>query len=362
MLYFTIQGFVAPVTISREAKLNLLSCVSASSDLQLQELGVHLRLGQDFLQVQNSDYSLLLAAKKQLSALPSARSLYLRAKHLLSNDTKSACVDHLHTLTVQSKFEDSAKLETACGTWNRLLSGLHPGQLSFVLRASSDTLPTEVNLRRWNIQCDAKCDLCDSPRPTTAHVLNGCPIALSQHRYTYRHDLVLYFLVTRLVDLFSILPFVNADLPNFRSYESPPATVPTDVMVTTYHPDIVIYNSNTSAVALLELTCPLDSEHHLEAARSRKQGKLEYQQLLAELDRLDFSNYYETLEVSVLGHYQKSSVKNILNVLHFIHSDLSPAKVSVRQMLDTAAMKCISASQRIFMSRKCSEWFPPDLN
>ena len=42
-------------TISREAKLNLLSCVSASSDLQLQELGVHLRLGQDFLQVQNSD-------------------------------------------------------------------------------------------------------------------------------------------------------------------------------------------------------------------------------------------------------------------------------------------------------------------
>ena len=62
-------------TISREAKLNLLSCVSASSDLQLQELGIRLRLGQDFLQVQNSDYSLLLAAKKQLSALPSARSL-----------------------------------------------------------------------------------------------------------------------------------------------------------------------------------------------------------------------------------------------------------------------------------------------
>ena len=112
-------------------------------------------------------------------------------------------------------------------------------------------------------------------------------------------------------------------------------------------------------MALLELTCPLDSEHHLEVARSRKQGKLEYQQLLAELDRLDFSNYYETLEVSVLGHYQKSSVKN---VLHFIHSDLSPAKAGVRQMLDTAAMKCISASQRIFMSRKCSEWFPPDLN
>ena len=101
-------------TISREAKLNLLSCVSASSDLQLQELGVHLRLGQDFLQVQNSDYSLLLAAKKQLSALPSARSLYLRAKHLLSNDTKSACVDHLHTLRTQLSWKQPVEPGTDC--------------------------------------------------------------------------------------------------------------------------------------------------------------------------------------------------------------------------------------------------------
>jgi len=75
------------------------------------------------------------------------------------------------------------------------------------------------------------------------------------------------------------------------------------------------------------------------------------------LDCLDFSSYYEILEVSVLRHYQKFSI----NILHFIHSELSPAKVIVQQMLDTAAMKFISASQRIFMSRKCSEWFSPDL-
>ena len=34
--------------------------------------------------------------------------------------------------------------------------------------------------------------------------------------------------------------------------------------------------------------------------------QVEYQQLLAELDHLDFSDFYETLEVSVLGHYQHS--------------------------------------------------------
>jgi len=52
--------------VSREAKLNLLSCVSASSDPQLHEFGLHLQLGKDFLQVQDYDYSILEAAKKQL--------------------------------------------------------------------------------------------------------------------------------------------------------------------------------------------------------------------------------------------------------------------------------------------------------
>ena len=115
-------------------------------------------------------------------------------------------------------------------------------------------------------------------------------------------------------------------------------------------------------MALLELICPLDSDHHLEAARTRKQSKLEYQQLLAELDCLNFPHFYEMLEISVLGHYKHFSVKNILNLLCFIHSDLSFPRSTVQQMLDTAAKKCISVSQKIFMARKCSEWFSPDLN
>ena len=88
-------------SISRETKLDLLSCVSASSDPKLQELGVYLHLGQSFLQIQNNDYSILIAAKKQLSALPSASSLYVKAKNQLLTDIKSACHhDHLQTLSV----------------------------------------------------------------------------------------------------------------------------------------------------------------------------------------------------------------------------------------------------------------------
>ena len=69
-------------------------------------------------------------------------------------------------------------------------------------------LPTAINLCRWKIQCGARCVLCDSLSPTTVHVLSGCPVALSQNRYTYRHNLVLQCLVSRFINIFNHLPFI----------------------------------------------------------------------------------------------------------------------------------------------------------
>jgi len=42
---------------------------------------------------------------------------------------------------------------------------------------------------------------------------------------------------------------------NFRASES---TIPTNLMVTPFRPDIVIHNTGTSSLMLFELTCPLD--------------------------------------------------------------------------------------------------------
>ena len=80
-------------------------------------------------------------------------------------------------------------------------------------------------------------------------------------------------------------------------------------------------------VALLELTCPLDSIHHLESARDRKQSKEEYHQLLSEFDRLGVPCFYDTVELSVLGHYLQSSLSSL-------YSELCPTtnfKVSVQE-------------------------------
>ena len=181
---------------------------------------------------------------------------------------------------------------------------------------------------------------------------------LSQDRCTYQHDSVVWSLADSFIKIYIDLPFIRvyADLPNLQASESPPSTIPPNVIVTPFRPDIVIHNTITSSLLLFELTCPLDSAHHLEQARSRKQNKVEYLQILSELDRLNITNFYETLEISVLGHYCQFSVTNIYNVLRFIDKNFPITKSSVRQMLDDASRVCITASQRIFMVRDCREW------
>ena len=97
----------------------------------------------------------------------------------------------------------SVSLKTLC-VWNlavKLGTDFVRGHLSFILRAASDTLPTSVNLQQWHIHYDVKCSLCSNTCPTTAHVLEGCPVALSQGHFTYKHDQVLHCIVSNLSGL-----------------------------------------------------------------------------------------------------------------------------------------------------------------
>ena len=186
------------------------------------------------------------------------------------------------------------------------MEGFHPGQLSFLLRAASNTLPTAVNLQWWSIQCEAKCSLCDSNCPT-AHILSCCPTV--QQRYTYRHNQVFFpFWHQNLLGSSQILHSSKCMLICQIFMQMMPPKQQSQLI--SYHPDIVIYNSQSPTITLLELTCPLDSAQHniIQAAQNKKQKKVEYLQLLAEFDRRIIPNYYETIEISVLSHYQLSTI------------------------------------------------------
>jgi len=76
--------------------------------------------------------------------------------------------------------------------------------------------------------------LCGHSQPTTAHILGGCPVALSQGRFTYRHDKILHCLATELLTHFdgsSVILILYADLPGKRASDCTQATIPPSLLI-----------------------------------------------------------------------------------------------------------------------------------
>ena len=83
-------------------------------------------------------------------------------------------------------------------SWQRLIHKWSDAELCFALQAITDTAPTATNLRSWGVsKVDPACIMCDKPA-LLCHVLNGCPVALHQGRYTWRHNSVLSAIRHRL--------------------------------------------------------------------------------------------------------------------------------------------------------------------
>ena len=74
-------------------------------------------------------------------------------------------------------------------TWQELWN-YEPLQLSFLLRSVYDMLPSPTNLKLWKLTEDPTCPLCENIG-SLRHIMSSCPTALSQGRYTWRHDQVL---------------------------------------------------------------------------------------------------------------------------------------------------------------------------
>ena len=131
-----------------KAKLTYLSAVTLSADLLIAEI---------------SSLALRDLSEKSQCFFPEARTTFTIAKRSVTSITRKTLpkavrilhrqnvIDHwdshLRTLSVQNKFLEISQLEKDNRVWNRIQQGLPAGQLSFLLRAGSDTLPTPLNLR-----------------------------------------------------------------------------------------------------------------------------------------------------------------------------------------------------------------------
>ena len=235
---------------------------------------------------------------------------------------------HLESLMVQQKFIDLIPLESESPVWSRIITSLPADQLSFLLRAGIDCLPTPVTLSRWRYQCDSSCKLCHYSSCTVHHILNCCPASLNQGRYTWRHDSVLRCLYNTLQSHFLPDTEIYADLPGLTASDSPPATLPLRILVTSARPDIVIIDGDV--ITLLELTIPINTKEGLQNARDRKLAKENYITLIGDLHTRSFKAELETVEVGSLGHFSSDTIQSFQSLLnHLKHHSICTLLLSL---------------------------------
>ena len=337
-------------------KASYIGCIRSTGSEVLRGIGVHTGAFNRHSTRKLQRISIVLPCASQCSTKynpPDAKSfksvVRLLNKNLVDLQTEE-WNSHLESLSVQCKLLDVTDLEKKSNVWSRIIFSMPAGQLSFLLRAGTDCLPTPMNLSRWKIHVDPSCCLCLSKLCTTNHILNCCPEALSQNRYTWRHDSVLLCLIEFLKSNLDHDHTIYADLPGLRALDNPPLTIPPSVIPTSARPDIFI--KNNSEIHILELTIPMNTSNGLKAARSRKQSKQIYISLVNDLITKGYSVNYDTIEIGSLGHFERDSI----SALHSILPNLSIKSISHSMLL--LSKIAIMCSRHIFLSRLQHSCFP----
>jgi len=146
----------------------------------------------------------------------SAERVKICARKLVAKKFRGVYETHLKTLLVQGKFLDIIEIQNGDRIWKSIMYDLPFKQLRFLLQSAIDAAPTAANLKRWGLSVGSEpCKLCGGYE-TLLHVLNNCPRALQDGRYTWRHNSVLFHIVKQMRESGFVGEFF-ADLPGFRA-------------------------------------------------------------------------------------------------------------------------------------------------
>ena len=154
----SVLNILSLESCSTSAKISYLATVTLSSDPMIEEIS-RIALSSNFghaHEISNLSRDALSTAINSIASI-NRKTLHKSACSIHVEARKEKWDSNLDKVTVQRKFSDACSLEKENSVWNRILDGLPPGQLSFILRAASDTLPTPLNLRRWRLRVDSKC-------------------------------------------------------------------------------------------------------------------------------------------------------------------------------------------------------------
>ncbi|XP_061748367.1 uncharacterized protein LOC133546664 [Nerophis ophidion] len=212
-------------------------------------------------------------------------------------------------------------------------------RLSFLLRATYDTLPCPRNLHQWYGQ-EESCPLCGAPNASLQHLLSSCKIGLTQGRFRWRHDQVLMKLAEILessrreansqpiAKQHSVMFVRPGEGKGDTSRRGPRSVLslardwsmradigkqlqfPREITTTSLRPDIVLWSAVTKSAMLVELTIPW--EEGIQAAYERKAAK--YADLAAECREAGWSTPIYPVEVGCRGFVGTSTIRLLRDV------------------------------------------------
>jgi hypothetical protein len=260
------------------------------------------------------------------------RKLVSITAHSFAEEKRMA---HAHGLAQQGAWTNwYDSVAPADLSWRNLIYGPGPHVIKFILNATVNWLKTPDMMKIWGYKQTAFCPLCRHPQCTLHHIISGCPIALHQGRYTWRHDSILEYLgqvVQELVDRANAKEPVKAAVPHIdksfvRAGNKPLVkrakssgcrgtllreandwkvladigdrmVYPPEIFSTPQRPDIVIWSVKHKRVVNVELTVP--AEEGIEAAKTRKQGR--YFSLVCDSKDRGWDSLVATMEVGARG-------------------------------------------------------------
>ena len=228
-------------------------------------------------------------------------------------------------------------------TFNSLRSSVHselPKNIfNFTVRYINNSLPTRKNLVKWGLSSSADCSFCCCPE-SLLHVISGCKTYLDEGRFTWRHNSVLNFIASSLLNVERSQLYV--DLPGFVS----PSIITGDQL----RPDLLLAIED-KVLYILELT--VGFETNLLTSSDRKRDK--YLPLVVDQKKKYNQVKFINVSISSLGVFAEST-KSLFDMLRDLKYDEQRVKYVRKKIIAT----CIRTSYYIFCRRN-KHWDNPEL-
>ena len=233
-------------------------------------------------------------------------------------------------------------------SWKSFMWDIPQGVLKFALNAGLNTLPSLDNLKRWGKRITDRCPFCGNIQ-TLAHVLSNCISALTQGRFTWHHNSVLSSVISLIRPHLKDGFILYSDMPGYTAPHG--GTIPPNILVTAFKPDIVIVSQTSQEVVVLELTCPWDSN----IARSHNYKSEKYAPLIADLSQTRVVSFF-AIEVSARGQISKDNRSRLTS---FLLKCCSGPRSLTKSLLNISSKSALLSSYSLFCARMEPTWEDP---